>query len=65
VKGRTELPGLVDKYTAGKLKVDEFITHRFEGLDHLNEAFHVMHGGPGSELALRPVIRLVGQDVAQ
>ena len=28
VKGRTQLPGLVDDYLNGDLKVDEFITHR-------------------------------------
>lgn len=27
VKGRTELPGLVDDYLAGKLQVDAFHTH--------------------------------------
>lgn len=44
IKGRTQLPGLVDDYLAGQLKVDEFITHRqpFEGI---NSAFEEMHHG--------------------
>ncbi|KAI5302611.1 S-(hydroxymethyl)glutathione dehydrogenase [Ascosphaera pollenicola] len=44
VKGRTQLPGLVDDYLKGKLKIDEFITHRAE-LDNLNKAFDDMHSG--------------------
>jgi S-(hydroxymethyl)glutathione dehydrogenase / alcohol dehydrogenase len=44
VKGRTQLPGLVQDYQDGKLKVDEFITHR-QPLDKINEAFHDMHAG--------------------
>ncbi|KAK0719741.1 chaperonin 10-like protein [Lasiosphaeris hirsuta] len=44
VKGRSQLPGLVGDYLAGKLKVDEFITHR-KNLSQINEAFDVMKGG--------------------
>ncbi|KIV97084.1 S-(hydroxymethyl)glutathione dehydrogenase [Exophiala mesophila] len=44
VKGRTQLPGLVQDYLDGQLKVDEFITHR-QPLDKINEAFHDMHAG--------------------
>jgi S-(hydroxymethyl)glutathione dehydrogenase/alcohol dehydrogenase len=44
VKGRTQLPGLVGDYLAGKLKVDEFITHR-KKLSEINEAFEVMKQG--------------------
>ena len=44
VKGRTQLPGLVDDYMRGDLKVDEFITHR-KVLDELNDAFDVMKQG--------------------
>eukprot|EP01133_Synstelium_polycarpum_P004100 gene4100-4786_t len=44
VKGRTQLPGIVDKYMDGKIKVDEFITFNYP-LDQINEAFHVMHEG--------------------
>ncbi|EPS28118.1 S-(hydroxymethyl)glutathione dehydrogenase [Penicillium oxalicum] len=44
IKGRTQLPGLVDDYLAGKLKVDEFITHR-EPLSKINTAFEEMKKG--------------------
>ena len=44
VKGRTQLPGYVDDYLAGKLKVDEFVTHTRK-LEDINEAFDLMHAG--------------------
>lgn len=44
VKGRTELPGYVDNYLAGKLKVDEFVTHTRK-LEQINEAFDLMEAG--------------------
>jgi S-(hydroxymethyl)glutathione dehydrogenase/alcohol dehydrogenase len=44
VKGRTELPGIVDDYLAGKFKLDDFITHTM-GLNDINKAFDLMHSG--------------------
>ncbi|KAF8545396.1 formaldehyde dehydrogenase [Trichophaea hybrida] len=44
IKGRSQLPDLVDDYMTGKLKVDEFITHR-KNLNEINNAFQVMHAG--------------------
>lgn len=44
IKGRSQLPGLVDDYLNGQLKVDEFITHR-EKLDQINNAFDQMKSG--------------------
>jgi S-(hydroxymethyl)glutathione dehydrogenase/alcohol dehydrogenase len=44
VKGRSQLPGIVDDYVAGKLKVDDFITHRHQ-LDKINTAFEDMKKG--------------------
>ncbi|KAJ5089151.1 hypothetical protein N7532_007835 [Penicillium argentinense] len=44
VKGRSQLPGLVDDYLNGQLKVDEFITHRLP-LNRLGEAFGLMKSG--------------------
>lgn len=38
------MPGIVDDYLEGKLKVKEFITDRFD-LDHINDAFDAMHKG--------------------
>ncbi len=44
VKGRSQLPGLVDDYMAGKLKVEEFITHR-QPLAKISQAFSDMKAG--------------------
>jgi len=44
IKGRTQLPGLVDDYMKGILKVDEFITHR-QPLKNINTAFEDMKKG--------------------
>ncbi|KAK9359135.1 chaperonin 10-like protein [Lipomyces starkeyi] len=44
VKGRTQLPGLVEDYLQNKIKVDEFITHRFP-LTEINSAFTAMKSG--------------------
>lgn len=44
VKGRSQVPGIVEDYMAGKLKVDEFITHRHQ-LSAINTAFDDMHNG--------------------
>ncbi|KZV90513.1 class III ADH enzyme [Exidia glandulosa HHB12029] len=44
VKGRTELPGLVEDYLAGKMKIDEYVTHH-RTLAEINDGFHDMHGG--------------------
>ncbi|KAF8418968.1 putative glutathione-dependent formaldehyde dehydrogenase [Tirmania nivea] len=44
VKGRTQLPDLVEDYLKGDLKVDEFITHR-KVLDEINDGFETMKKG--------------------
>ncbi|MFB9135019.1 S-(hydroxymethyl)glutathione dehydrogenase/class III alcohol dehydrogenase [Vibrio sp. AK197] len=44
VKGRSELPGIVEQYLAGEFGLQEFITHNM-GLDNINEAFELMHEG--------------------
>jgi len=44
VKGRTELPGYVDRYMAGEIKIDEMITHTMS-LEQINDAFDLMHEG--------------------
>ncbi|MEM6928491.1 MAG: S-(hydroxymethyl)glutathione dehydrogenase, partial [Myxococcota bacterium] len=53
VKGRSQLPGYVDRMVAGEIQVDPFITHTLP-LDRINEAFEQMHRGN----AIRSVIRL-------
>ena len=44
VKGRSELPGIVEQYMRGDFKLDDFITHTM-GLEKINEAFALMHAG--------------------
>jgi S-(hydroxymethyl)glutathione dehydrogenase / alcohol dehydrogenase len=44
VKGRSQLPGYVEKYLAGEIKVDPMITHTLP-LEKINEAFDLMHEG--------------------
>ncbi len=52
VKGRSQLPGYVDKYMAGELKVDEFVSLEMD-LEDINKAFDLMHKGDG----IRTVIK--------
>lgn len=44
VKGRSQLPGYVDRYMAGEIKIDEMITEVLP-LERINEAFELMHEG--------------------
>ena len=44
VKGRSELPGYVENYLEGKLKVDEMVTHTLP-IEEINHALHLMHAG--------------------
>ena len=44
VKGRTQLPGMVEQAMAGEIQLDPFITHNLP-LDRINEAFDLMHEG--------------------
>ena len=44
VRGRSELPGYVDNYMAGKINIDDMVTHTM-GLEDINRAFDLMHEG--------------------
>ncbi len=44
VKGRSELPGYVQRYLDGEFELDTFITHTM-GLEDINKAFDLMHEG--------------------
>ncbi len=44
VKGRSELPGIVEQYLAGEFGLQEFITHTMP-LEDINDAFDLMHSG--------------------
>jgi len=50
-KGRTQLPAFVDRYMAGKIKLDEMVSATLP-LDEINTAFDQMHDGE----AIRSVI---------
>jgi S-(hydroxymethyl)glutathione dehydrogenase/alcohol dehydrogenase len=51
VKGRSQLPGYVDRYLAGEIHIDEMISQVLP-LERINEAFELMHDGK----AIRSVI---------
>lgn len=44
VKGRTQLPGMVEDAMAGRIDLDPFVTHTLP-LARINEAFELMHAG--------------------
>ncbi len=44
VKGRTELPGYVDRYMSGEINLDDLVTFKLP-LEKINEAFDLMHEG--------------------
>lgn len=44
VKGRSQLPGIVEQYLNGDFGLQEFITHTM-GLSDINSAFDLMHSG--------------------
>ena len=52
VKGRTQLPGMVEQAMRGEIALDPFITHELP-LERINEAFDLMHAGK----SIRSVIR--------
>jgi S-(hydroxymethyl)glutathione dehydrogenase/alcohol dehydrogenase len=51
-RGRTELPGMVDRYMAGRIELDALVTATMP-LEDINRAFDLMHQGE----AIRSVIR--------
>ncbi|WFD28336.1 hypothetical protein MNAN1_003345 [Malassezia nana] len=44
VKGRTQLPGMVERYLDGKFIVDEYVTHRAT-LENISQGFDYMKSG--------------------
>lgn len=52
VKGRTELPGYVDRYMSGEINIDDLVTYEMP-LSEINKAFDLMHEGK----SIRSVIR--------
>ena len=43
VKGRSELPGIVEDYLKGTVKIDEYITHNFKFEDMLEPSHRNTH----------------------
>ncbi|MDX2091264.1 MAG: S-(hydroxymethyl)glutathione dehydrogenase/class III alcohol dehydrogenase [Kofleriaceae bacterium] len=52
VKGRTQLPGMVEQAMRGEIQLDPYITHEMP-LEQINKAFDLMHEGK----SIRTVIR--------
>ena len=44
VKGRSQLPGMVEDAMQGKIELEPFVTHTM-GLEDINKAFDLMHEG--------------------
>ncbi len=44
VKGRSELPGYVERYMSGEIELDCMVTHKMP-LEDINKAFDLMHEG--------------------
>ncbi len=53
VRGRSELPGMVEQAMRGEIKIDPFVTHTMP-LEDINRAFDLMHEGK----SIRTVIEL-------
>ena len=46
VKGRDQVPELIDRYLAGEIDADAFVSHRLS-LDDVNKGFDLMHQQDG------------------
>jgi S-(hydroxymethyl)glutathione dehydrogenase/alcohol dehydrogenase len=46
IKGRDQVPQLVERYLAGDIDVEAFISHRIT-LDQVNDGFELMHNQDG------------------
>lgn len=44
VKGRSQLPGMVEEAMRGNIQLEPFVTHTM-GLEDINKAFDLMHEG--------------------
>ncbi len=44
VKGRSQIPGMIDQYMAGDIELDSLVTHTMP-LEEINAAFDLMHEG--------------------
>ena len=60
-KSRTEVPKLVQTVMRGEMPVDNYITHKFTGLEHVNGAIEALHSGQ----CLRAVVHISDSGIAQ
>jgi S-(hydroxymethyl)glutathione dehydrogenase/alcohol dehydrogenase len=44
-KGRSDVPKLIEEYEAGRLELDCYITHRFQGVEATLDAVKALHSG--------------------
>ena len=44
-KTRRDIPVLVERYMAGELQADHFITHTFTGVEKTQDAIEALHSG--------------------
>lgn len=44
-KSRSEVPKLVEQSMSGDLPIDQYITHRFQGVEQINDAIDALHSG--------------------
>ncbi|MDN5556464.1 MAG: zinc-binding dehydrogenase, partial [Acinetobacter sp.] len=51
VKGRSQLPGMVEEAMTGDIRLEPFVTHTM-GLDKINEAFDLMHDGKSIRMVI-------------
>jgi len=52
-KSRRDVPLLVERFMAGKLPIEDYITHEFDGVEGTNDAIDALHGGS----CLRAVVK--------
>lgn len=48
-----QVPQLVDKYLAGELPIDHYVTHQLQGVESINEAIELLH----QSVCLRAVVK--------
>jgi S-(hydroxymethyl)glutathione dehydrogenase/alcohol dehydrogenase len=52
LKGREDVPKLVDRWLAGEIDIEPFVSHRMP-LEDVNHAFELMHAGDGIRTVLQ------------
>ena len=58
-KSRTEVPKLVQTVMRGEMPLENYITHKYDGLDNVNAAIDALHGGS----CLRAVVHIADSGI--